>query len=679
MRGWIAALAALALTASARAEEGMWTFQNLPEAAMRAAYGGWAPDQAWRERVSASSVRLASGCSGAVMSGAGLVLTNHHCVSACLAALGGDGANLLAEGFAAAGRGEERRCPGLVVDAPLSATDVTEEIERAAGGAPPALFAIARDAAFGRLVAACEQSADSCEVVTLYQGGQYWLYAYRRFEDVRLVFAPEGAAAHYGGAAANFQFPRFAFDVALLRLYENGSPARTPTHLSLRARPLSEGEPALIAGYPGATERLLTSAQRRFQRDVALPFRIALLREWSAQLSAYAAPDARAAQAAADELYTVENLLKALEGRRAALADAALMAAADNAEAAFRAHLARDSVLAPVAAGAWEEIEAASNRRRAAYAAYQLAEPRLGQGSDLMLWARHIVRAADAAAGPDASRLPAYRAGRLEATRASVLREMQLDAGLEQARIASWLTAIAAELPASHPLRQRALGAETPEALAARLVQGTALFSSAARRALWNGGSNAVASSADPLIVFMRGWESEARALRQQYETEVEGPIVRAQERIAQARFRAFGDTLYPDATFTLRLSHGRVAGWREGGAAVPALTRLGALWSGADPVSPRWLAAAGALDNGLAFNAVTTNDTIGGYSGSPVLDRDGQVIGAAFDGNMHSLGGAYHYDGARNRTVIVTAEIIDAALRRVYGLDALADELAGR
>lgn len=660
MRGWIAGLLALGLAWPAAGEEGMWTFQNVPAAAMRQAYR-WAPDEAWLGRVAAASVRIASGCSASVASPNGLVLTNHHCISACLTAA--DGADLRAEGLAAG----ERRCPGLAVDAPALAREVTAEIERATAGAPPGAFAARRDAEIARLIGDCP--ADLCEVATLYQGGQYWLYAYRRFSDVRLVFAPEAAIAHFGGEADNFEFPRHAFDVALLRLYERGRPAQTPAYLSLRAAPLREGELTLIAGYPGATERLLTTAQLAFQRDLVLPLRLALLRDLQARVQAYALQGEPQRRASAEMLYTSANLLRALEGRRLALADPETFAMATRREAALRARFERDALLRPVAAGAWDEIDAAMAAYRGFYVAHQLAELRLGQGAQVMAWARQLVRAT----------------GEARERPAPMLAAAPPDRGVEEARVHSWLARVEALLPADHPLRRHALAAQEPAALAARLVRGTTLSDPAVRRALWQGGPAAVAASADPLIVYMRAWDEEALALRAQYEAQVERPVALAQERIGQARFRAFGDSAYPDATFALRLSYGRVAGWTEpDGRRIGAMTTIGGLWPRVTQIAPhiapaRWLAARGALDEGVVFNAVTTNDTIGGYSGSPVLDRDGRIVGVAFDGNAHSLAGAYIYDGARNRTVIIAAQAIEAALRRVYGLDALADELAGR
>lgn len=675
MRGWIAGLLALGLAASAQGEEGMWTFQNVPADSMRAAYR-WAPDEAWLARVQGASARIAAGCSAAVVSGRGLVLTNHHCVSTCLTSR--DGADLRAEGVRT-----ERRCQGMTIDAPLGARDVTAEIEAATTDAAPAAFARVRDEAIARLVAACE--ADACEVAPLYQGGQYWLYSYRRFTDVRLVFAPEADIAHFGGEDDNFQFPRHAFDVALLRLYENGRPAATPAHLSFRAEPLRDGELTLVAGYPGATERLLTIAQMAQQRDQLLPLRIAMLRDLRSRVQIYALQGEPQRRASAELLYSAGNLVKALEGRRAALADRETFGLAERAEAALQAHLNRDMLLAPVAAGAWREIEAASRAYAGFYAAHQLAEPRLGQGSVAMIWARHIIRAADERETPETRRLAPYAGAQLAATRAFVLNGDVMDRGLEEARVVSWLTILETALAADHPLRRRALGDEAPEALAARLVRGTTLFDPAVRRALWDGGAAAVAASTDPLIVYMRAWDSDARVLRARYEQDVEAPIARAQERIAQARFRAFGDDVYPDATFSLRLSFGRVAGWTEpNGRVVGPLTTLGGLWPRAGAAAPMivpqsWLSARGALDDRIVFNAVTTNDTIGGSSGSPVLDSEGRIVGVAFDGNIHSLGGAYVYDGRRNRTILLSAQVIDAALRRVYGLDALADEMAGR
>ncbi len=683
MRRFFGALAAFMLCClTASADEGMWTFDNVPAAQMRAAYG-WAPDQAWLDRVRLGSGRIQSGCSAAIMSANGLVQTNHHCVVGCVANLSSTGNDLVHLGFRALRRADERRCPNAAIDVLTDIADVTGAIESAAQGVSPENFAAARDATIARLEGACANPAQHrrCEVVTLYQGGQYKLYGYHRYDDIRLVFAPEREIAHFGGDPDNFNFPRFGFDVSFVRLYEDGRPARTPNHLLMRTSPLRDGEMTLVSGDPGATERLMTTAQLAFQRDAYLPFRLFMLSELRGRLLAFSAEGAEQARIASDTLYSTENSFKAFSGRRLALTDDEAFARVTAAEADLRARVQRDPFLSRDVGPAWDEIARATTAYRGFFQQYQFVEPRF-EASELLTFARHIVRAADDRAKPNDQRLPAYTDARLPATAAMVMAPTPIEPALEELKIAFWLSKLREYLTPDDPLVRRVLGNESPEALAHRLVSQTQLGDAAARRALWEGGQAAVAASSDPLIVFVRAWDSDARAIKLRYQREYEGPVARAQERIARARFRLYGQSLYPDATFTPRLSYGRVQGWTEpGGRVIAPFTQVSGLWARATDafpyaLPPSWAAARGRISDDILFNVVTTNDVIGGNSGSPVLDRDGRVVGAVFDGNIYSLGGDYFYDAARNRTVIVTSQVIEAGLRNVYGMGDLADEL---
>jgi hypothetical protein len=681
----LALSAAVALTAMpAGSDEGMWTFDNVPTAAMQRAYR-WAPDEEWLGRVQSASARLEGGCSGAIMSENGLVQTNHHCVASCVQDFSTPEADVMRTGFRAQARNEERRCPDFAIQVLQEITDVTPQIEAATAGTPSEGFARARDAEIGRLEGACNRGSRKCEVVTLYQGGQYKLYVYQRYDDVRLVFAPEVEAAFFGGDPDNFNFPRYCYDIAYLRLYENGAPARTPNHLTMREAPLVDGEMTLVAGNPGSTERLLTSSQLTFQRDVTLPTRIESLGALRASLIAFGAQGAQQQRMAAETLFSVENSLKALQGRQLALTRPAALASVARAESDLQSRVRRNAATQREIGPAWDEIAAATRGYRAFYAPYQLAEARAGGGSELFSWARDIVRVGYYAGRPATERLPRYSEARLPVTRAQVIAPTPIDKPVEEVLLAAWLTDLQNELGATNPLTIRILGGESPTGLAQRLVRTTRLNEVAERQRLWDGGALAVGASQDPLIAFVRDWDEAARALRLRYQREVEGPVARAQERIAQARFRAYGERVYPDATRTLRLSYGKVAGWNEpGGAAVPPFTNVAGLFARATgqapyTLAPQWAAVRAQLPGDVIFNAVTTNDIIGGNSGSPVLDREGRVLGAVFDGNLHSLGGSYFYDGELNRTVMVANTVILLGLRNVYGMNALADELTGR
>jgi hypothetical protein len=685
MRSLIGVLSAIALGAialaapAAKGEEGMWTFDHFPAAQMRADVG-WAPDQAWLDRVMNGVARL-PGCSGAVVSGEGALVTNHHCIVDCIEALSNNSTNYLDTGFLARRRADERRCPGLSVQVLAGVADVTDRIAAAAAGVGAQGFARARDQAIARMQAECAQGAVGCEVVTLYQGGRYALYRYKRYDDVRLVFAPERAAAAFGGDADNFNFPRYDVDVAFLRLYENGAPAVTPAHLAMRFTPLAENDVVLVAGNPGPTARLRSSAELAFQRDVELPWLIEVLGEARTHLGAFAARGPNQAREASSAVQSVENAYKALLGRQQALANAAGFARIADDETDLQERIHRNVALQRDVGDAWGDIVRAVTAYREIFYAYQYLELRAGERSQLFGWARDIVRGAAEREIPDAARLPRYTEPRLPRVEASLGADIAIDPEYEALNLDLWLSQLRAHLNAA--AAQRVLGAESPEALSQRLSQ-SHLADPGFRQQLWSGGAAAVAASDDPMIAFVRAWDADARAVRARFESEVAAPIVRAQERIAAARFRIFGLSQYPEATFSPRISYGRVEGWRDPSAgAVPAFTRFSGLYqhaTGTPPfaLAPRWAAARTRVDPSTIFDVATSTDVTGGNSGSALLDQQGMVVGVVFDGNMYSLGGEYFYDEALNRTVSVSSTAIEAALGDVYGMDALLAELRG-
>jgi hypothetical protein len=671
----LAAVAGVAVSAPARAEEGMWTFDNLPIAQMRRDIG-FAPDAAWQQRVMGAAARLESGCSSAVVSPQGLVQTNHHCIVDCLQNFSEPGNDVVRNGFYAATAAAERRCPGLAVQQVIAITDVTAAIRAATANTTGAAFGAARDAEAARLETACkgEDETKVCEIVTLYQGGQYALYSYRRFDDVRMVFAPEIDAAFFGGDPDNFNFPRFALDAAFIRLYRDGRPAETPVHLRWRSTPLAEGEPTFVVGNPGGTSRQFTTAQMAFQRDHFLPWRLATLSELRGRILAYAAQGDEQRRQMTDLLFGVENTFNSEVQARVAAAEADLQR-----RVRANGRLRRDT------GPAWAAIEAATAAYRRFYLPHNYLETRFGAGAGPLADARTLVRAAAEQQKPEAERLPNFTASRIEITREELLAPRPAQREVDRLLVEFWASKMREYLTVDDPLVQKALGRESPEALAERLIRDTRLYDPAVRQALWDGGAAAIAASTDPAIVLARAIDADARALRTRYREEVEAPIAQAQEKIASARFALFGTSLYPDATFTLRLSYGRVAGWTEpSGRVVAPFTRFGGLYERATgqfpfALTPRWQAAQGRLDPTTIYNVSSTHDIIGGNSGSPLIDRDGNVVGAVFDGNIHSLGGDYIYDGRLNRTVSVASTAIEEALIDVYGADRVVAELRSR
>ena len=672
-----AASISLLVSTAARADEGMWTFDAFPAARMKQAYG-WAPDQAWLDRVRGSAVRLTGGCSASFVSPNGLILTNHHCVVSCLQDLSTAQDDLVANGFTARDRSAERKCPGQQAEVVTSITDVSKDVLGAIGALTGEAAVKARDARIAEIEkAGCTDTATTrCQVVRLFGGGQYKLYKYRKYSDVRIAWAPEFAAAFFGGDPDNFNFPRYAMDGAFLRAYENGKPVPTPAHLKWNPRRPQEGEATFVVGNPGSTQRLFTQDQLAFQREVALPITLATYSELRGRLLSAMAQSPDKAREGADTLFGIENSLKVIIGRVKALNDPAFTGRLAAAEADLKQRSAANAQIG----NPWGEIGQAVKAYRDFYVPYRFITP----GGDLYGYAQELVRAAAERAKPNSERLPGYTDSALPLLEKQITDAKPIYPWLEQLML-EWSLAKAREyLGADDPQTRLMLGKESPEQLAQRLVSGTKLADPAYRKQLWEGGQAAIDASNDPLIKYARQLDARDRELKRLYDERYDAPVTAAQARLSQARFAAYGDTVYPDATFTLRISYGQVKSWTERGQQVPYFTTLGGTFdraTGAEPFKlPRaFVANQAKIDKEVVYDFVTTNDIIGGNSGSPVIDRAGTVIGAAFDGNIHSLGGNYGYDPALNRTVVVSAAAIDEALRDIYPAPALLAELRGR
>lgn len=674
----------LAAAGAAQADEGMWTFDNFPSAKVKQAYGVDI-DQKWLDAVRASAVRLTTGCSASVVSAQGLVLTNNHCVADCTQSLSSEGKDYVKDGFLTGSREEELKCAGMQAEVLVSIIDVTDQVKAAGAGKSGQDFVKARDAAFATAeLAACGQDKTlRCQTISFYRGGQYKVYKYRRYADVRLVFAPEYATAFFGGDPDNFNFPRFNLDAAFLRLYEDGKPAATPNHLVWRATAPVEGEPTFVAGNPGTTQRQLTVSQLETNRDLIIPVGQLQRSEMRGRLIQFGEQSEENKRIANQPLAGVENSYKVFFGQQFVLNDKRFMDAKRAAEAELKAKVAADAKLAAEIGDPWSEIDKAQVAAAEQYVAMRQLETSAGGGSDLYGYARTLVRGAQERAKPSADRLPEFADTRLALLEKRLLDARPVDAPLERIYLEHWLLKTREYLTADAPAVQLLLGKESPEGLSQRLVAGTKLADPAVRKALWDGGLAAVQASNDPMIQFVLKTEGAGREVRKAYEAGVTAPTDAAAERIAKARFAVLGDSVYPDATFSLRLSYGKVAGWTHRGRTIAPFTNFAGFYeraSGAEPyeAAPRWIAAKGKLDPKTVYNYVTTNDIIGGNSGSPVIDAKGRVIGAAFDGNIHSLGGAFGYDGTINRTVAVSTASITEALTKVYGRDALVKELRG-
>ncbi len=677
-----AAAMAIALGApGAMADEGMWTFDNFPAARVKAKYGS-APDQAWLDRIQAASVRL-PGCSASFVSPEGLILTNWHCVQGCVSQLSSAENDLAAKGVSARTRAEERMCPGFRAQVLTSIADVTARVRAATASAPVEQFTAVRDREINAIqVEACKDLKDTdCNVISLYRGGQFKLHIYRNYTDVRLVFAPEYATGFFGGDPDNFNFPRYALDAAFLRAYIDGKPAATPFYLKWRNEAPKPGELTYIAGNPGATQRLFTVDQLRLQRDVVNPFTITLNSERRGRIDSYGGASPEARRQANETLFGLENGFKVALGQQAALLDPVFIGNVEKAEAGLRAEIAKRPELAAEIGDPWAEIAAANLEIRKNFRENFFVNN--GPGSTNFVIARQLVRLVEERAKPEKERLPGFSDAAIARARDGLMRSFPPRPELERIALEFWLLRMREYLGADHEMVRLVLGRESPETLAKRLVEATGLSDPKMRLALFEGGVAAIAGSNDPMIQLVRALEPRARALADIQRAKIAGPIGRAAERIAKARFAVYGDSLYPDATSTLRLSFGVIEGWTHEGRTVDPFTKFGGLYARATGSFPfalatSWTAAQGKLNPETPFNVSSSHDIIGGNSGSPLLDSEGRVLGAAFDGNIHSLGGAYAYDGRVNRTVSVLSGAITEALRKVYDLPQLAAELEG-
>jgi V8-like Glu-specific endopeptidase len=681
---WFASALALA-AGTAAADEGMWTFDNFPSAQVKERYGVDI-DAAWLERVRLGTVRL-SGCTASFVSPEGLILTNHHCVTSCLAQNSTRESSLLETGFVARGRDEEIRCSTQIADVLERLENVTAQVQAATRGLTERDANERRRQTLTELEASCENTSRTagnalkCEAVTLYDGGQYWLYRYRRYSDVRLVLAPEADIAAFGGDPDNFQFPRWCLDFSLLRASVDGGPATTPQHLTIDFDGPEAGEPVFVSGHPGSTDRQLTVAELRALRDRSLPPALLRASELRGRYIQFGKTSEEANRIVQDSLFGLENNIKVQRRQLDALLGEALFAEKQTAEAELRARAGRDPKLAAELGDPWQRIEQALAVEATRSLPYEYLEGGVGFNSRLYRYARTLVRAAAEREKPNSERLREYTDGFLPRMEQQLGAAVPIYPELERLTLSFSLERMREWLGPDAPIVRRLLTDETPDELAARLVGGSTLADPGVRLALWNGGQAAVEASTDPFITLARSLDAEARELRKWHEDNVEAVVEAAHEDIARARFSIYGTSVYPDATFTLRLNFGSVQGWVENGAPVEPFTRLGRLFERATGQPPfripqSFQSAKASLDPATPFNLVTNNDIVGGNSGSPLIAADGRIVGLLFDGNIHSISGAYWFDTEKNRAVAVHPAIVREALTKVYRAPLLLAEL---
>jgi hypothetical protein len=679
MRGLLL-LAACTASLSAMANEGMWTFDNFPTTAVRQSFGADITP-AWLDHVRLSTLRLTN-CTASFVSREGLILTNHHCIESCLAELSSKEKSLVELGFQASARKEEERCPAQHADVLVGTENITDAVLKDDSGLSDAAANTARKKLLTSLEQACEQASAraksgklECQSVRLYQGGQYFLYKYKRYSDLRLVFAPEADIAAFGGDPDNFQFPRWSLDFSILRAYEDNKPAQTPNHLQIDFAGPRANQLVFVSGDPGTTERLQTRSQLEFDRDVSLP--VALLRasELRGRYIQFGKNNAGDERITLAPLNSLQNGIKVRRKELDALNDDTLLEEKSKAEQALRA------VAGISGSDPWQEIAAALSRERVLYLPYIFIENAAGFSSALFRNARLLLRVADERSKPNNERLREFTDAELPRMQHDLYAQVPVYPEFEQMTLSFSLERMREWLGPDHPVVRRLMSKESPDALATRLIAETQLNDANFRKRLWQGGKTAVGASHDPMIELARSIDVEARAIRRQYEDEVEAPIARAAQKIAAARFKAYGANTYPDATFTPRLNYGTVEGWVENGASVPPFTHLERAFERATGTTPfkipdSWMRVKAQLDLSTPFCISTSNDIVGGNSGSPLIDADGKIVGLMFDGNIYSIAGRYWFKPENNRAIAVHPAIIREALEKVYGAKELLTEL---
>jgi hypothetical protein len=679
----VAAFGAFLAGVPSRADEGMWTFDNPPLKQLQQKYG-FTPSREWLDHVRLSSVRLNDGGSGSFVSAHGLLLTNHHVARGQLQKNSTKERDYIQDGFYAATPAEEMKSPDLEVNVLVSMEEVTARVVAAlkAAKTPEEEFA-ARKAAIAGIERESQQKTGlRSDVVTLYNGGEYWLYRYKKYNDVRLVFAPEQQIAFFGGDPDNFTYPRYDLDMALFRVYENGQPLETKDYLKWNPQGAADNELVFVSGHPGSTSRLDTVAQLEFLRDVEEPMNIKLLKSRLAVLKQYSALGAEQARQAASMIFGLENSLKLSEGSYKGLQDAAIMARQRQNEEEFKAKAMGNAEWKAAYGGAWDAI-AEAEKKEAAGIKDEFFHLLNSQYATI---AMNIVQYVAEVKKPDGERLAGYHESQLDSLKYRMFSPAPIYPAFEIARITGALADSLAALGPSDSFLRIVLNGRTPKEVAEALVNGTKLADAGMRRKLVDGGEAAVAASDDAMIVLARKLDPMRRERIKWSEDNVSSVLQRAGEQLGKARFAVYGKTTYPDATFTLRLSYGQVQGYAMNGSKAPYKTTFYGLYDrarsfdleGPFALPSRYREGRDKLDLATPLDFVTTNDVVGGNSGSPVINGKAEIVGLVFDGNIESLIGDFVYDGATNRTVAVHTAAMTEALRKLYNAPALVRELLG-
>jgi len=671
------------------ADEGMWLYNAFPKDRAKAHYSVKV-SQSWLDHVRLSSVRFNNGGSGSFVSADGLTFTNHHVGAVCIQQLSTNGKDYMKTGFYAPNRAEEAKCPDLELNQLVGIEDVTSKVN---AGVKPGMSAAdagkIQRAAMADIEKDCAASTGlRCDVVTFYSGAVFNLYKYKKYTDVRLVFAPEFSMAFFGGDPDNFTYPRYDLDVTFFRVYENGQPAHLDNYLKWSKGGVKDGDLILVSGHPGSTGRLRTVSQLEFQRDVEYPSRLDRYTRRLAALDKFSLQSPENARTAQRLIFGYANSRKAFTGYAAGLKNQDLMARKVDEENRLRASVAANPKQQAEIGDPWSTLTQAMQTEKELYSRFAyLEQPRGAFDSQLASLARHLVRVAEEKTKPNQDRIREYRDSALASLEQTLFSSAPIYKPLEVATLTESLTEMQQALGNDNPAVQKVLNGKQPQQVAEQVIAGTKLDDVAVRRQLYQGGQAAIEASGDPLIVMMRAVDPDARAIRKRYEDQVESVERQEGAKLARAQFSESGYNAPPDATFTLRLSYGAVRGYTENGNKIPFVTQMGGAFQHAaehdnkDPfqLPESWVKDKSKLKLKTPLNFVSTADIIGGNSGSPTVNKKGEVVGIIFDGNIQSLSWNFAYDDAVGRAVSVDSRGIQEALRKVYGATALADELLGK
>ena len=659
------------------ADEGMWLFNAVPKAQLKRAHN-FEPTQQWLDHVMLASVRFNSGGSASFVSSQGLVLTNHHVASDTLYKLSTAEHIYNENGFLAATQADEMKSPDLELNQLISIEDVTSAVNTAVKESmAPQEAAKARQAKMATIE---KESLDATglrsDVVTLYGGGRYHLYRYKKYTDVRLVWAPEAGSAFFGGDADNFEYPRYCLDVTLFRVYENGKPAKIDHFLKMNPSGAKEQDLVFVSGNPGRTRRILTHDAIEYQRDVAIPRTMSILRRKEVLMQQYALAGPEQQRRSRDDLFGIQNSRKAYTGMLAGLQDPSFPAAKKQEETELLVRIAQDPKLAPLKK-AWEQIRDAQSKRR------EWLTKQATLRSKLYGIAEKLVLMASEDSKPSGERFREFRASNRESLEQELFSEAPTYEDLERVQLADELSRLAEDRGGNEPLVLAVLAGQSPRQRAAEMIAKTKLIDVAERKKLAASGAQGIADSKDPLIQLAKAMEADYRRAHEAADS-IEEQERQAYSKITEAKFAVGGDSVYPDATFTLRLAFGKVHGYESDGKKVPSKTTMGGAFQhetlhlNKDPwILPKsWHAAKEKMKPDTPFNFVCTADIIGGNSGSPVISRDGAMVGIIFDGNIESLTADFYYTEKVSRAVAVHIAGVLESLRTIYNAPRLADEM---